>query len=270
MIDWLTSLLSAALGVPSFVLGATLLTWALWRMACHSVLLFARVECPDMAKDPDSRMFDYSIYVQNLEEVAFPGPLQLVLSEGSCTKTSAPLTVTVLAGPKNVCVLPAPGSSDWRATFEELPPFDTWLLRIRSESPNIELRIDTGPRGTWLKRNLLIDLEPRSIRICAHRAQQSLFRGATKTPPLSLLWAITFAAAFSYAAAIGWLSRDGIHLNIGSFQPGWADLFMVGGLMITLWLGYRRIQRPVYPIIQGYFFETVATAAAPAKSGNER
>jgi hypothetical protein len=263
MIERVRSIFESLAGAPAAVLGASLLIYAVYRMARHEILLFGSVSTDDRGeaagKPPAYR---YSFLIQNLEEVTFPGPFEVILRDRRyADEADRRFEVDVYAGPRHITAYGVPGRSlqapsEWHGSFECLTPFDTWRIEVVTHSKWVELEIDTGAANDSMFHRLIVDLHPRQIAVDAEHPSSQVFKGAATTPGLPILISIVTAAVLTYVGAIGIIDWNREFFGIAEFPFASNDLFVVAGLIALLWLGYRRIQRPVYPIIQGYFLKT--------------
>ena len=264
MIDLALSVLESLAGLPAAAVGASLLIYAIYRMARHDVLLFGSVTRNDGTDTEESDRFTYtySFLIQNLEEVTFPGPFQVILRDRRYTDdTTGRFDVKVLAGPRHVTAWTVPADQDaaveeWHGRFERLTPFDTWRIEVTTQSKWVELEIDTGDVNRTLFHRLIVDLSQRKIALDAEHPIPQVFKGTAVTPGLSILLSIVMAAVLTYVSAIRIIDSHREYFGVQEFPFGGFDWYVAGALIALLWLGYRRIQRPVYPIIQGYFLET--------------
>jgi hypothetical protein len=263
MSELATHIVESIIGAPAFVTGGLLLLYALYRMARHEILLFGNV-CSD-SQGEDVPRFKYSFFIQNIEEVSFPIPLRVNIRD---RRTSAddiePLEVKVYAGPKHVvggsslsCTQHKTSVRESFFVFERLPPFDTWRLDCETESTWVELEIDTGDENRLIRKRLIVDLYPRRLALQAGHASSTAFKGTVMTPGIGILFLIILAVELIYLGSIGLINstRETLHLVDFAFRPI-PDCSVAAALLIFLWIGYRRIQRPVYPIMQGYLFAT--------------
>src|SRR5689334_14245317 len=193
--------ISLIFGLSVTGLGSVLFVTAIYQMARHATLLFAVASAVKTEGKPES-CYDYSFFVQNVEDVRYPGHLELRIVAGGSCDVLTKKDISVFAGPKRIdfeskvslreneytCAI---------LTFEELPPYDTWLIRCRSNAPSLKLRIITPDPGTWLKRRLVIDLYPREIRVDAS-SQSRVSVGGSMTPRTFMLGIIALASALMY------------------------------------------------------------------------
>lgn len=275
MLDIIGRVLESTIGVPLFGLGALTLVFVVYRMARHEILLFGHVE--DIENHQSNK---YSFYVQNLEHVSFPGPFCISLRDKRPeARADTELAVRVYSGPKHV-VRVLPDSADkrsrvWTARFEELPPLDTWLLVCEDESSWLELSFDTGEENTGIKPKLIKDVSRRHLSIRPDRPGES-YEGLTHTPSLGVFFGTLAAAILAYLGSVPLLNLSLFQkaFRITPFNFDWMDLLAVLLIALLVFLGFKSIRRSVYPIIQGYFEETVvidpkAATLAP-KTDNDR
>lgn len=273
MIDTAISILEALAGVPASTVGVGLLLYAIYRMARHEVLLFGSVTRDEdgITDECGQPFFTYSFLIQNLEEVTFPGPFTVILRDRRFSEDPRrKFDVTVLAGPRHVVAWRIPedetkAPEELHARFERLSPFDTWRIEVKTNSKWVELEIDTGDANRTLFHRLIVDMAPRQIAVDADHSSPQVFNGAATTPGIQILLSIVVAAALCYVGMIGVIDSFRIWFGVTAFPLQKSDFYVVAILVTLLWLGYRRIQRPVYPIIQGYFMKTALNMIKPGK-----
>lgn len=277
MIELALAFLEAMAGLPAAALGAALLMYAVYRMARHEILLFGSVTRDPIAKREveQSPVFTYSFLIQNLEEVTFPGPFMINLRDRRyADEPKRQFDVNVFAGPRHITYWHVPENADhspeqWCGQFERLSPFDTWRIEVKTQSKWVELEIDTGDVNRTIFHRLIVDLSPRNIAVDAEHPRTQVFKGTAITPGLPILISIVAAATLMYIGAVSLIDRNQALFGISEFPFRHFDWYVVAVLVSLLWLGYRRIQRPVYPIIQGYFLETCVKKGRPREKDDE-
>lgn len=268
MLEIAQHILEALAGIPVATAGALLLIYAIYRMARHDVLLFGTVSREDDGdhqghgnSEDRTPHYTYAFLIQNLEEVSFPGPFKVILRDRRpANDPQRTFDVKVFAGPRHVVreTVPAnaPVPEEWLGQFERLPPFDTWRLEVRTTSKWVELEIDTGVANRKLRHQLIVDISPRKIGVDVEHASHQVFKGTAITPGPQIMISIVTAAVFIYIGAITLIDSHRAFFGVSGFPFRAFDWWLGAVLIGLLWLGYRRIQRPVYPIIQGYFLPT--------------
>lgn len=247
-------------GAPAAGIGAAALIYAVYRMARHQLLLFGSVS----VSETDHKRYKYKFFVQNLEEFSFPWKSNVLIRDmRPAAENGHGLSVDVYAGPRDVesrtiVRKDARGrvESYWEATFESLSPFDTWTFVCQTESTWLRLEMDTDMRRGGSRPRLIPDVSPRTLGLDAVHPSRRRFKGSTITPSFDVLVATMIGIALIYVSAITYMERYEAFLEVSEFGWRWYDLLVVACLMVILWLGYKRIQRPVYPIMQGYLFQT--------------
>jgi hypothetical protein len=256
----------ACAGVP-----ALLLLYVAYRMARQEILLFGSV-----VPGPNGNN-QYSFFIQNLEEFSFPGPIIVRVTDKRTTasEVDTSFSVELFAGPKSVRAIADvvnPGGTanrEWRAVFEELPAYDAWRFNCETKSSCLEISIDPGDEVTTLRPRLIKDVSHRRLLLTTDDGQRSRYAGATVTPPFSFLGFVWVALIGAYLGGVYLMNRWGAASASDASTIGRFDLAAVLAIVVLLYLGYRLIQRPVYPIIQGYFFQT-NTYLPPRPSDFER
>lgn len=244
-------------GAPSAGIGAAAFIYAIYRMARHQLLLYGSVS------SGARRRYSYTFFLQNLEEFSFPWKIHVLIKDmRPQTERGVDLAVGVYAGPRDVVSRTDMQTRDgvmegyWEATFERLSPFDTWKFVCETDSTWVKLVIDTDVRGSGARPRLVPDITPRTLALEATHPSRQRFKGRTVTPPIEVLVAIMFGVVLVYLSAVTYMQKYSEFVAVADFSWRWYDAPVVAGLVVSLWFGYRRIQRPVYPIMQGYLFQT--------------
>jgi hypothetical protein len=255
--------LDVAAGYGVFGICALILLFALYRMARHEILLFGSVVNTATA-DSANR---YSFFVQNLEDSAFPGPINVRITDRrtQASDKDKPLVVNLFAGPKKVAAYSAVVKQsdglwlrEWQARFDDLPALDAWRLDCDTSSSSLELSIDTGDEITTVRPRLIKDISHRRLLLSSEQGSHSQYFGATVTPRMPTFAFIVLALMLAYFGAIlvAGLTKgeaDSVDLGLRLY-----DVYIACTVVVMLYLGFLFIRRPVYPIIQGYFFRTIA------------
>jgi hypothetical protein len=260
MLDFLAKVLESTFGVPIFGVAALILVFVVYRMARHEVLLFGHFE------GISNKRSRYSFYIQNLEHVSFPGPFCIsVIDKRPERHPDKELSVRVYAGPKHVVKVQSSNSGDttdsvrrWSARFEDLPPLDTWLIVCDDESTWLDLSFDAGEENKKITPKLMIDVSRRHLSLRTDRPEES-YEGLTHTPSLGVFLGTLAASVLGYLGAIPLLNLSLFQnaLRVNRFTFGGMDLIVVALITVLVFIGFKSIRRSVYPIIQGYFEQTV-------------
>jgi hypothetical protein len=261
VIEILKESLSTILGGSLGVIGGLLFLFALRRMAAHAVLLHGSVVLPDESSANASSIFRFRL--QNLEQVAFPSPLRIrFLCRSLYGEATFPEPkIRVFAGPKRVILDPEdnPPSSQERhfsyrrsLYFEDLPPFDTWQFELEGFFAAIEMKVVVGKpaKTSGLRLGLTYAIAPSKLEL-SRKHPQGAVEGASFTPSYLMFGLIAGAAVVACLSASISMAGDPYSLSDAMLDVGSAF-----PLAFVLWLGFNRIRRPVYPVIQGYLDET--------------
>ena len=261
--EFLRQLFENLIGLPSAAIAATLVLLAVYRMARHSVLIFGNVQATEPVAAVNASgesLYDYSFFVQNVEDVDYPEPLYLKIS--SERRDAFVLeNLEVFAGPKQVehfsdhqdhggdrtfCVL----------RFASLPPYDTWRINCRAPACALTLSLARPVSSIWRERRLVIDIWPKSLTLEPGRVERHSV-GSSITPGAEIWWVIWPAMIVGYFSLVWFVVQSTPDAAAAGFAGfGWEDMVAIPLLSLLLWAAYKKIQRPVYPIIQGYLQKT--------------
>ena len=270
MKEFLAAIFSSVFGVSlSGIAGISILT--LVRIVSrHSILIHGSVT-PQNKAGQDRALTRFRFRLQNLEEVQYPGKFSVTIRAAlpSSSVNTPELRVFLFAGPQRVTVKRTVGdeisSNDsrivqWQAKFDTFPPYDAWLFDCESNCDVVQLLIDTGQAGNWVTRRLKLDLHPSSLTLSS-RSRKNRYAGFTSAPPY---WIFYFSCAVSLLVYTATTYRE---LRT---QQDWGIFASISlGIVALLWLAFRLLRRPVYPIIQGYLAATMVVAESATTAMSE-
>lgn len=275
--------MAGVLGLSLPLLALAMIFLALRRMAAHSVLMHGSVSdpAPERARAASqSASWLYSFYLQNLEEVPFPGPFDIVIRGTPATQPEdvaqarTPLSVRVYAGPKVVTFLPDSNAGEdprryvyWRARFSELPAYDTWKFECRTSCVSTDFFVQPTRalelpdlKPMLLKPRLAVEARPSFLTLTA-RGKRRDYAGVTATPPYSVFGFVLAAVMLLYMSLVLVLPPE--WLTIGDEWSHWSTFdWLALGCVVLIWTGFVLIRRPVHPIILGYLLDTKVQGAA--------
>jgi hypothetical protein len=247
------------LGGSAAAVAGSLIVTALYYVARHTVLLFGHVT-------QNNDLYKFSFFVQNIEDIAFPGPVVVRILADTSGIVIDKTQIKVFSGPREIhCMVGEEAAKREpfccaEIRFADLPPYDTWRINIQCKARSLTMKIVTDDAGSAFAKKLIKDIYPRALELNATESERAS-AGPTVSPNFALwavLWPATILAYISSTIFLGRILRSTIGNGFELFQANWVwDVVALSVLSGLLWRGYTRIQRPVYPIIQGYLDDSV-------------